>query len=382
MLIFETTVRDLSHKGLGVVDAPDGRVLFVRGTWPGDLVRLEVAKEGKSYIEARLLSLLKPSPDRVPVACPHRGNSPGECGGCPWMIASYPSQIIYKVKRLQHALNKRKLRLPSGVVREVIPSPEIFGYRNRVQLKTDGEKIGYVSEGTSVMAPVNDCLIMNPRLRGIFQEMKATLPREDFRPGENHRWCFVDLDDEVKIEVIVPNRRRPFRQGNTLQNEAMKDWIRKKLDGTPRHFPVIDLFCGSGNFTEVLSELGFTNILAVEVQGVALRELEKRKLPGVRILPLDMREKGSWARIARAQPHARVLLTDPPREGMEKRRGLLKYLDNLERILYISCEIDSFVRDASDLQQSFELCELTPLDLFPHTPHLEILSDFRRERPV
>src|SRR5690606_39220648 len=121
----------------------------------------------------------------------------------------------------------------------------------------------------------------------------------------------------------------------------MRQWVREKFSILPLHYPVIDLFCGSGNFTEVLSEMGFTNILAVEVQGVALEQLRKKNLPGVRILELDVNQKGSWAQIARYQPHAKAILVDPPREGMEKRRGLHKYLDNLEWLFYISCELDT-----------------------------------------
>lgn len=375
---FHATVRDLSHKGLGVVDHPDGRVFFVRGVWPGDEGEFAIEESSPDYSEARLISIEEKSPDRVEVPCPHRGSAPGMCGGCTWMMASYPSQLQYKLKRLKHALAKRRVLIPEELVRPVIASPDVFHYRNRIQLKTNGREIGFVSEGSSVFAPVKDCLILNPKLSALFQELKSSLPRKDFEPGENHAWCFVDLDDELDFKNIKVNKRRPFRQGNTVQNEAMKNWIRERLRDVPRHFPVIDLFCGSGNFTEVLSESGFENILAVEVQGVALKELEARKLRGVRILPLDMTEKGVWAKIAKLQPHARVLLTDPPREGMDKRRGLFKYLDNLEEILYISCEIDSFTRDTSDILNHFSLRELTPIDLFPHTPHLEMMAHFHR----
>jgi len=125
--------------------------------------------------------------------------------------------------------------------------------------------------------------------------------------------------------------------------------------------------------------VGFENILAVEVQGVALQELKDRELPGVRILELDMNSQGSWAKISKLQPHAKAILIDPPREGLEKRRGLFKYLDNLENIFYISCELDTFSRDAEDIiKHGWKLIELTPIDLFPHTPHLEIMAHFKK----
>ena len=375
---FHGKVRDLSHKGLGVIDHPDGRVFFVRGVWPGDEGEFSVESDALKYSEASLLKLTHSSVDRVDVPCPHRGPLAGLCGGCPWMMASYESQIQFKVKRLKHALEKRKV-LVDDVLNPPIFSPQIYGYRNRAQFKTDGNKIGYVSEGTSKLAPIEDCLILNTKLNKLFHEIKETLPKEEYKPTGNHHWCFIDVDDQMKLTDVVINKRRPFRQGNTAQNEVMQKWVKEKFANLPTHVPVIDLFCGSGNFTEVISKLGFQNILAVEVQGSALDELRTKNLSGVRVHAQDMMEKGAWAKVARLQPHAKAILIDPPREGVDKRRGLFKYLDNLEIIFYISCELDTFARDAEDfIRNGWKLSELTPIDLFPHTPHVEIMSVFRR----
>jgi 23S rRNA (uracil1939-C5)-methyltransferase len=374
---FHATVRDLSHKGLGVVDHPDGRTFFVRGTWPGDVGEFEIFHDAKKYDEANLVTLLIPSHDRVEVKCSFRGIHPGQCGGCPWMSARYSSQLKYKLKRLNHALEKRRVIVNQDFIRPIVGSSKEYGYRNRVQLKTDGIHLGFVSEGSSVFAPVDRCIIMNEKLQGLVKKIQKTMPREDFKPTGGHQWCFVDIDDELQAENILINKRRPFRQGNTEQNNFMRGWIEQKFSNMPKHFPVIDLFCGSGNFTEVLSQLGFENILAVEVQGSALDILKNKTLPGVRILELDMNQRGSWAQMAKYQPHAKAILIDPPREGLLKRKGLFKYLDNLEHIFYISCELDTFSRDTADLlKHQWKLSELIPVDLFPHTPHLEILSHF------
>lgn len=379
MTIFTGFVRDLSHKGLGVVDHPDGRTFFVRGCWPGDEAEFLVPENAQKYDEVTLLRLLRPSSDRVEIACTHRGLTSGKCGGCPWMMANYASQLRFKEKRLRHALEKRGLQV-SSVLQPVHPSPRTLQYRNRVQLKTNGAQLGYVTENSNVFAPVDACLLLNEKLESLFQEVKACLPHPDWRPSGDHHWAYMDLDDGMTLSQVQVNKRRPFRQGNSEQNEKMRAWVKEKFQSLPRHWPIIDLFCGSGNFTEVLSELGFENILAVEVQGSALEELQNKALPGVRVLGLDMTEKGAWAKVARYQPHAKAILIDPPRAGLEKRRGLHKYLDNLEEIFYISCELDTFSRDAADLvSMQWQMQELSPIDLFPHTPHVEILSHFKKK---
>jgi len=376
---FRAIVRDLSHKGLGVINHPDGRVFFCRGTWPGDEGIFEIPSGALKYSEAKLTELITPSSGRVHSPCHHRGSLPGECGGCPWMIASYEEQLRFKTKRLIHALEKRKVFLSEEILRPIIPSEKIFAYRNRVQVKSDGKRLGYVSEGTKTLAPIEECLVMNPGLRQTFEEVKSLLPREDLSPGENHPWFYMDLDDEMTLSELVPNKRRPFRQGNSIQNEKMRSWLKTKLSEFPNHYPAVDLYSGSGNFTEILSEEGFENILAVEVQGVALESLRRKNLSGVRIMEEDLSSKGAWARVAKLQPHAKIVVADPAREGILKRRNFIKSFDNLETLIYVSCELDSFARDAGDfIRAGFKLIELTPLDLFPHTSHVEILSVFQR----
>ncbi|MBO5491252.1 MAG: class I SAM-dependent RNA methyltransferase, partial [Desulfovibrio sp.] len=76
-------------------------------------------------------------------------------------------------------------------------------------------------------------------------------------------------------------------------------------------------------------------------------------------------------------PRADVLV-DPPRAGLAPR--VLSALQALapERILYISCNPSTLARDARSLQQTHILTNLAAVDLFPHTPHLECLSLWRR----
>lgn len=366
-------MRALSHKGHGVVDHPDGRVFFVKETWPGDAGIFAAASELKSYDYAEVVGLEVLSPERTAIPCPHKGAGENKCGGCPWMMVNYPAQVAAKEQRVEFLLSKNGIQ-----VRErfpLLPAPQSFGYRNRAQFKTDGVRLGYVVEGTNNLAPIDDCLILNDKMRGLFRELRAQLPKVEWRPTPPHPWNYLDVDDLQSAGEVQLNRRRPFRQGNSAQNLAMRTWIVDALRDLRRDFPVLEAFCGSGNFTEALSQAGFSNIVAAEVRGAAVEELERKQLPGVRILELDMNQKGVWQQLARRQPHAKILLVDPPREGIEKRRGLFKYLDNLERILYVSCEPTTWARDVKDFQaQGWEVASLTPLDMFPHTPHVELLS--------
>ncbi len=370
-------VRALSHKGHGVVDHPDGRVFFVKGTWPGDVISWRTKAEAQSYDYAELVQLLTASPERVKVPCPHRGESEKTCGGCPWMMVSYEAQVKAKEQRVSFLLDKNGIQVQHR--HPLVVSADVFGYRNRAQFKTDGARLGYVSEGTNQLAPIEDCLILNDKMRELLQALRTSLPHQAWAPSEGFPWSYLDVDDQQTLSDVVVNRRRPFRQGNEKQNENMKRWILNALASVRKDYPVLEAFCGSGNFTQALSAAGFTNIVAAEVRGSAIEELTAKQLPGVRVMEIDMTATGVWQQLARRQPHAKILLVDPPREGIEKRRGIFKYLDNLEMILYVSCEPATWARDVKDFQQhGWKVTSLTPLDMFPHTPHVELLSVLTR----
>lgn len=373
MVEFKAKVRVLSHKGHGVIDHPDGRVFFARGTWPGDEGVFTVHEGAKSYDDAQVKSLTVQASERVEIHCPHQGESAGRCGGCSWMGISYEAQLKAKQRRVKFLLDKNGI-IPDQL-HPIIPSPKIWGYRNRAQFKTDGKQLGYVSEGTNVLAPIEDCLILNEEMRILLKEIKAKLPRDDWRPIGDFPWSYLEVDDQSKCIEVVPNRRRPFRQGNTFQNEAMKTWIAQAVQGVPKDWPVIEAFCGSGNFTEIFSQQGFSNILAAEVRGQAIQELKDKKLLGVRPLEIDMNQKNVWRQLAKGQAEAKVLLVDPPREGLVERRGMFEQLKGLNVFIYISCEPTTWSRDVKDFQQhGWRVAHLTPLDLFPHTPHVELMS--------
>ncbi len=366
---FSAPVRALSHKGHGVVTHPDGRVLFVKGIWTGEVGRFRVSDRAKSYDNAELISLQERSSDRVTPPCAHVET----CGGCPWMMVNEDAQARAKEQRITFLLDKNGIAVSER--RPLLRSPDFFGYRNRAQFKTDGERIGYVSEGTNDLAPIDDCLILNPSMREILKGLRAQLPQSVWRPVGRFPWSFLDVDDQQTLKDVVPNQRRPFRQGNSAQNEQMKAWITKTLQDVAKDAPVIEAFCGSGNFTEALVQVGFKHILAAEVRGSAIEELRAKQMAGVQIMEINMSEKKVWQQLARQNPKARVLIVDPPREGLEERAGLFESLPLLEKIIYISCEPTTWARDLKDFQKSgWKVAHLTPLDMFPHTPHVELLT--------
>jgi 23S rRNA (uracil1939-C5)-methyltransferase len=125
--IFETTITDLAFGGRGFVRI-DNFAVFVDPAVPGDRVQARVYKKRKKFAEARGLSLLSPSVDRVSPPCRYSG----WCGGCKSQFLSYDKQLEYKRHQVADSLEH------IGAIKEipvhpVIGSQKVFGYRNKME---------------------------------------------------------------------------------------------------------------------------------------------------------------------------------------------------------------------------------------------------------
>ncbi len=219
----KATIVNLSHKGLGVVSHPDGRIFFARGVWPGDTAEFQIDDNAKSYEAIKTIRVLEHGIKKDEIPCPHQGS----CGGCPWMGIPYEEQIKAKSKRIDFIISKNNLFVKKN--NPIIPAPEMMGYRNRAQFKTDGESLGYVSEGTNDLVKINECKILNPPMQKILSGILSQIPKTDWEPSEGFNWNYLDVDDEMKLDEVVINKRRTFRQGNEAQNLKMKEWIKDTL---------------------------------------------------------------------------------------------------------------------------------------------------------
>ncbi len=377
--IFKGIIRDVTSKGLGVVNHPDGRIFFVTGGWPGDQGLFIPESSQYRYGTARLKELESPSPDRVKPRCPHHGYTIGACGGCPWMIGAYNTQLQLKQNIIAHTLKRAGFSLSDTRLQFIIGADDCWGYRNRAQLKTNGEEIGFVSTASHVLAPIQDCLVLSDKNRCILQNLRSRLPNPDWRPQNGHAWNFIDIDEAMDLHRIVLNKRRFFQQANSVQNEKIKAWLGEKLHEHSIAESVLELFAGSGNLTQTIAQCGFSQIFAVDVIVALVKMISTMELPGVRALEVDLYDQCSFKKLRDCVNDPKILILDPPRSGFRFFPRFLGFFPKINTIYYISCHVGAFVRDACALRrQKWTLQEVQPLDVFPHTPHMELLSRFTR----
>ncbi len=377
--IFEAEVLALADTGNAVVEHPDGRRVFVPGAWLGELVRVKIVEMKGQYAIGELVEVLAASSARISPPCRFHGFAPGQCGGCGWMMVDYAEQLRAKQQRVDQAIHRL---LPNQRVEPIFAAPEPFGYRIRAQLKTDGRELGFVANSQRQLAAVDDCLVLTPHNRATLKALREQLPKVEWIPHRKQEWTTLDIDESISASNVSVNKRLPFQQANQQQNQAMRDWLSRHLQLLPSHLPVLELFAGSGNFTDVIAAAGFVSITAVEAVTEAVAALTSRGLAGVTPVVCDLFNEVAFAELIKRQQAAEILVLDPPRDGLKCRNGLFDRRSRISEVFYISCDLATFTRDLRDfLAAGYRLEELQPIDVFPQTPHVELLAHLRRPLP-
>lgn len=121
-------VVDITARGKGVVKSEEGKVIFVSGVVPGDIINVETYKKRRGYFEANLIEILEPSPNRIEAECEHFG----VCGGCKWQNMSYEAQLKFKQKEVLHNIkNLSGMSIPE--IDDIQAAPQPYFYRNKME---------------------------------------------------------------------------------------------------------------------------------------------------------------------------------------------------------------------------------------------------------
>lgn len=376
--IIRLKIDDLTRAGTGVGRDEGGRAIFVPYTAPGDLLDAQLTFESDRYAEAKATQWLEKSPLRVQPKCAVFGR----CGGCDWQHLPAEFQWSTKVKGLLHALKRVGVTdLPSKW--DEMPATQVWGYRNRIQLRGAGEKLGFFAAGSRELVPIDRCEIADERINEVIPEIR--------RVGAQRK----EVQYKVELEVLPDgevasswNRSHAalgFRQVHDKQNDLLRNWVSdqvcdawKSLGVTPGW--IYDLYGGSGNLSDLLesqsSGVDCVDLTAPESHNSAWRKFHR--------LPV-----GVWVRrVAKGKrsPGPSLAILDPAREGLGRDFQVIEQgLSNLgvNRVIYVGCDVDSFCRDILKfVRNGYEILKLGALDFFPQTPHLESLAVLGRKAGV
>ena len=170
-------IDDLAMGGDGV-GRSGGLAIFVPDSVPGDELKVKLIELKKNFARAKIIDIVKPSPDRVTPKCPLSK----DCGGCQWQSISYPVQLKYKTKIVQETLDRLgKLKVK---VNDIIGMDEPWGFRNKIQYPIGDARremrdakvvMGYYKQGTHEIVDIDSCPIEHPKLSKAAKIVKEIL---------------------------------------------------------------------------------------------------------------------------------------------------------------------------------------------------------------
>lgn len=436
----------------------DGKVLFIEGAVPGDVVDVFVTKDKKDWAEGKVTTIKKYSQDRVKPFCIHFGI----CGGCKWQMLPYEKQLEYKEQEVRDVF-KRIGKIGDVPVLPILGSEKTIHYRNKLEftfsnkkylpaeeLKALGENLwpggalGYhVPRLYDKIIDITECWLMdevNNKVRNLVRDfaqannysyydikehkgflrniiLRYTTTEElmvniifgedDVKKREalcqfllenipeittllytiNPKWndSIYDLNPQIvsgrgfvieKLEEfefkISP---KSFFQTNTTQAEVLYNVVKNFAD-LKGHEIIYDLYCGTGSIGIFLSK-SVKKIIGVDVIEDAIKDAQENT--ALNNLKDTFFYAGDVIEICNDEfftTHGKpdVVIIDPPRAGLHAK--LIQKLIEIAppKMVYVSCNVATQARDLQLLSETFIVEKLQPVDMFPHTHHIECVA--------
>jgi len=225
--------------GLGRID---GKVCFVPFTAVGDTVRVQIVTEKKSYLEGRVLDFLEPSQDRISPSCPVFGT----CGGCCWQHMPYHIQLKAKEDIFTEIL-MRATRIDRDRIQPIVPSPEPYGYRSRMQFKMrhagGALVLGFYRQGSHYVIDTPNCAIANEQINDMLTSLRAIMK------------TFPEPDKVPQIDIATGDTGDAIVLFHYLGAEPdhIAQWLAREIPGA---LPVTGVFLQQGRKSTIIKVWG------------------------------------------------------------------------------------------------------------------------------
>ena len=352
-------IKDLDYYGRGV--AKDNKTIFVKNALPGEEVEIRYTKEKKDFDEAVTTNVVKHSKNRRIVKCPYYEL----CGGCNIMHMDYDYQLEFKKNKIKNII-KRFANLDVDL--NIEPSNE-YNYRNKITLHNNGI-LGYKKDSSNEIVPIEKCLIAKEEINEYLKSIKEYNDEELIIRTNDKGKIISNLKDEYLVEEINGLKFRidinSFFQVNNYICSKVFDFIEDNIDETN---VALDLYSGVGTLS-ILASKNAKKVYSIEVNNSSYNNaLENIKLNNISNISLMHGKVEN--EINKIKEKVDLIITDPPRSGMDSLtiETILKMLP--KKIIYMSCEPSTLARDLNLLKENYELKKVKAFDMFPNTYHVE-----------
>lgn len=426
-------IESLDQEGRGITHV-EGKVFFVDGALPGELVELESYRYKPNYELASTRRVLSPASVRVAPRCP----SFGICGGCSMQHLDVRAQVAVKQRVLEDSLARIGKVAPETVLAPVHGMP--WGYRYRARFSSryvhrlGGTLVGFRERRRSFVADMLSCDVVPARISALLVPLRQLidalsirerLPQIELAIGEQADalvfrvlqapspsdegllrafaerhcvavWLQPDGPDSARpfhppdpptlryrlpdFDLEFPFRPTDFTQVNHEVNRVLVRRAISLLEPRPGE-RIGDLFCGLGNFSLAIARSG-ARVVGIEGSTALVDRARGNAVHNglagqceFHALDLSTISAVDWNALGGFDK----LLVDPPRDGAIE---LIKVLtaEVPRTVVYVSCNPATLARDAGVMVHvnGYRLSAAGVVNMFPHTSHVESVALFER----
>lgn len=390
-------VTNLDHYGRGIIKL-NNKTTFVENALPNEVIDIKITHEYKNFNEAKVVNYIETSNERCEIKCPYYN----ECGGCNIMHMSYEAQLDFKQNKIKNIVDKY---LNNNIkINKIISYNNQFNYRNKITFKVKDNKIGFYKNNTHEIVEINKCLIANEKINEIISYLKKldlSLITNITCRCNNGLMVIIDTNSyNLNVDFLKPVATSIyFKINNKLKHIYGDKNIYEKLEKynyiiSPNSFfqvnknitiklynkikeyvgkgkNVLDLYCGTGSIGIFINDEN--NVVGIEINESAIKDATKNKdLNKLDNTHFILGDSGKKIKELKFKPD--VIIIDPPRSGLNN-ETLNNILDfNSKKIIYVSCDPMTLVRDLKLLNNLYNIQEITPFDMFPNTYHVECIA--------
>lgn len=377
----------MDHFGNGIGNI-NGKIIFVKGALTGETVDVTITKDKKSFMEGTINTIIYKSSKRVEPFCKYFG----VCGGCSLCHLNYENTLEYKKERVKNILSK--FDIPKI---NVIRNENDLYYRNKIELKIVGGKLGFYEKSTHNLIEIKECKVTKKSINKSFEfikNMKLENANVTIRANYNDE-ILVIIDskekpvilnpEDYKIVGIVLNDKCIYGQDNFMEkinnlfftvsynsffqvnnyiNLELFNLIKENIVGKT----VLDLYSGVGTLSIVASKV-VDKVYSIEVTENAVKNAlinaKINKCDNINFILGKVEDK-----IGFINDKIDTIIVDPARAGLDKKT--IEVINNIcpQRIIYVSCNTQSLANNLVDLA-NYEIKKFYILDMFSYTYHIE-----------
>ncbi len=393
----EILIEKLDNEGNGLSHL-DGKIIFIPKCLEGELVDIDIVKETKKYYVGKLNKVIIPSKKRIEPLCKHFN----KCGGCNLLNLEYKDTLKYKENKIKEIFKKY---LDYNLNVNIIESDNKLNYRNKLILHVENNKLGLIDEDNKVFN-IDECYLVNKSINNIIGYIKSlniNNGKVQIRSNDKEE-LLISINTEDKIDLknindnikgIILNNKviygedyfietinnlkfkvsyNSFFQINRSINSKLFDIINDNINNNDK---VLDLYCGVGSIG-INASLKASKVLGIDNLESNIKDAnENKKINSIKNIEFIYGDASIFPKYI--DKDIDVIIVDPPRNGLNKftLKNILEYKP--KKLIYVSCDPFTLVRDLKELMNIYNINKYYLLDMFPYTHHVETVMVLERK---